>query len=246
MKLLKIVVIPLLIGCYLYLSYIRFYHFIGDINLRTPYLVNLVTIENREGKGSVKYVALGDSLSAGVGSQDIIKTFVYQYGVKLSEKYSKVSLLNLAWPGDMAEDVLNNQLPKAIEEKPDFITLLIGTNDIHNKKTEKDFQEKYQYILNQLLTKTNASIIVLTIPYLGSNKLVYPPFNFLLDYRTKQFNKIILTVVGSVSDKERIKLVDLYKETYVISKRDINYYSSDLFHPSGEGYLLWGRIINAN
>lgn len=246
MKLIKLIAFLLLILSYLWFSYIRLYHFIGDINLKSPYLENSLVIENLQGKGSVKYVALGDSLSSGVGSSNIKETFVYLFALNLSEKYEKVSLLNLAWPGDTTLEVIKNQIPQAIKEKPDYITLLIGGNDVHNKRTVTDFSKNYQYILNELLTKTNAQITVINIPYLGSSKIVYPPFNFLLNFRTRQFNQVISNLVTNLSNNSRIHFVDLYKNTYTLSKQNPNYYSSDLFHPSGEGYILWGDIINAD
>src|SRR4030066_516323 len=68
MNILKIFVLLSLIFFYLLFSYIRFYHFIGDIDLKSPYLENFLLLENQTKEGSAKYVALGDSLSAGVGS----------------------------------------------------------------------------------------------------------------------------------------------------------------------------------
>ena len=235
MKLLMLFLLLILVFCYLYFSYIHFYNFIGSVNLKSPFTQNSFVLSNSQGSGEVKYVALGDSLSAGVGSSNVNDTFVYQYALNLPKKYQKVDLLNLAYPGSTTADVVSNQLSLAVEENPDYVTLLIGTNDIHNRVSVGDFKDRYQFIINELLTKTDSKIVILTIPYLGSSKIVYPPFNFLLDFKIKQFNKIIL----DISQNERIKIVDLYKEKQMI-------YSPDLFHPSGAGYLIWSKIINAN
>lgn len=246
MRLIMFTILSLLVFAYLFFFYIRFYNFIGDIDLQSPFLENSLLLDNPKGTGSVKYVALGDSLTAGVGSQNIKNTFVYQFALELSGKFEKVVLVNFAQPGGTTEDVIRDQLSRALEEKPAYVTLLIGTNDIHNKRTVKDFREKYRYILDELLTKTDAHITVMNIPYLGSGKLVYPPFNFLLDLRTKQFNKVISSLVAGTANKDRVRFIDLYKDTYALPKQSQSYYSSDLFHPSGEGYLLWAKIINAN
>ncbi len=245
MRQIKLISFFLIIFFYLLFFYIRFYHFIGDVNLKSPYTVTSLTLDNPKGDGSVKYVALGDSLSAGVGSQNVNDTFVYRYAKNLSEKYQNVSVLNLAQPGGTTVEVINNQISQTIKFKPDYVTLLIGINDLHNKRTLGDFQKKYGFILDELLTKTDAQITVINIPYLGTSKIVYPPFNLLLDLRTKQFNNIISTVVNTKEQAGRIRYVDLYKNTYLISKQDLKYYSSDQFHPSGDGYILWGQIINA-
>jgi lysophospholipase L1-like esterase len=199
-------------------------------------------LENPQCEGSVKYVALGDSLSAGVGALDIKETFVYLYAQNLLRTYEKVNILNLAWPGDSTSEVIQNQLPAAIKEDPDYVTLMIGTNDVHNKRIISDFREKYKFILNELLTKTDAKIVVINIAYLGSSKLVLPPFSWLLNFRTKQFNDII----AGLANSDRIRLVDLYSATYWISEQNPKYYSSDLFHPSESGYEIWGQVINAH
>lgn len=204
-----------------------------------------MVLEGSVGAGSVKYVALGDSLTAGVGSSTVDETFVYSYASHLLEKHSKVEILNFAQPGGTTVDVLNYQVPQAITEQPEYITLLIGVNDIHNKRTNTDFKKKYSAILDELLTQTTAKITVIEIPYIGSSRLVYPPFNYLLNARTQLFNKTILDLVTKRANTERVQLVPLYKETYLYSKQNNQYYSADLFHPSGEGYTFWGKIINA-
>jgi lysophospholipase L1-like esterase len=246
MRLVKFTVLLALLFSYLWFSYIRFYNFIGEVNLKNPFPKNSFVLENTKKVGSIKYIALGDSLSSGVGSLDFNDTFVYLYGLNLSKTYGNVEVLNFAWPGGTTVDVINYQIPQTILEKPNYITLLIGTNDIHNKRTIEDFKEKYTFILNELLTKTEAQVAVIDIPYLGSNKIVYFPFNLLLNIRTKQFNKVILGLVNTMDVNNRIKFIDLYSNTYKLQKENPNYYSSDLFHPSNEGYILWGEIINAN
>jgi lysophospholipase L1-like esterase len=89
-----------------------------------------------------------------------------------------------------------------------------------------------------LLAKTKAQIIVINLPYLGSKDIVYPPFNFLLNFRTKQFNDII----SSLAHGDRVKLIDLYNGNQKFLQNS-KFYSSDQFHPSNEGYMLWSQLI---
>jgi lysophospholipase L1-like esterase len=240
-KILTILSLPFF---YLLFSYVRFYHYIGYTNLQSPYVNSYITLNNPQGIGEALYIPLGDSLSAGTGSDDVKKTFVYSYLENLSKTYGKVSVLNLSQPGGTTVDVINNQLSVTIKKNPQYITLLIGTNDIHNKRTLADFRSKYSFIVKELMLNTTAQITIINIPYIGSSKLVYFPLNFFLNYRTKQFNNIISDIVDGIGDKSRIRFVDLYSSTYDLSKQDPQYYSSDEFHPSGEGYVLWGKIIN--
>lgn len=186
----------------------------------------------------MKYTALGDSLTAGVGSADYRKTFPYLLAKQLSSK-SPVALINLAFPGADAHDVLTSQLPKAISDQPEFISLLIGVNDIHNLRSKTDFERDYRQIVDGIIQKTTAKLVLINIPYLGQDALVWPPYNFLFDLRTRQFNSII----AGVAQEKKIRYIDVY---HLVSFNSPDLYSSDEFHPSEKGYLLLGDVINAN
>lgn len=245
-----VIVIALIIlaSGYLIFMYARFYNTIGEINLQSPYIQKQFSLENPQKEGAVRYVALGDSLTAGVGSNSIKSTFVYQFATKLSLQFGKVEVVNLAIPGATSEDLITNQLPQVAQEKSKFsnetqyITLLIGINDIHNKVSVADYNNRLVYIVNQLLTKTDARIILISLPYLGASDVIPFPLSAVLDARTKQFNK----VTAEVEQGDRIKLIDLYTPTWQAFTENSRYYAPDHFHPSGEGYLLWGKIIHAD
>lgn len=190
----------------------------------------------------IKYVALGDSLTAGAGTQNYQDSLPFLVGANLVKTGVRVEVVNLALSGVGVKQVLNEQVPRAILEKPDFITLLIGINDIHNLVPPDSFRKDYSKIISLLTARTRAKIIVINIPYLGSDRILLPPYNALLDSKTKLFNDVIKK---EVKDKD-IRHVDLYKQTAELFKKASNLYSEDQFHPSKEGYLLWGKIINAN
>ena len=210
--------------------------------MQSPYSQARFLLDNPNMQGEVKYVALGDSLTAGVGSNDEKSTFVYQAGLKLSSQFGTVAVINLGQPGATSEDVILNQLPVAIQEQPTYVTLLIGINDVHNKVRVEDYQKRMTFIVDRLLTRTGASITLINLPYLGSADAVPFPLSIALDARTKQFNKVI----AEVGTRDRIKLIDLYTPSLKPFKTNLDYYASDHFHPSGEGYLFWGTIINAD
>lgn len=227
---------------YLYFSYIRIYDTIGNTHLTPPYKYNSFTIGNSKGEGKAKYVAMGDSLSAGVGATTVDKTIVYLFAEHLSKKYWQVNTVNYAWPGDESKDVLKNQLPQALAQNPDYVTVFIGINDIHNKREFSDYRLNMLSILDSLLVSTHAQIYVVNLPYLGANKLVVFPYSNILDIRTKQFNSIL----ESVCQNDRIHLIDLYSGSRDKLNSEKDNYAVDLFHPSDKGYLLWSKIINGD
>lgn len=233
----------LLLG-YLVVAYGGFYLFLGYKNLKSPYISNSFVIQG-VGANKVRYVALGDSLTAGVGSDNIKDTYVYGIAENLGKSGRGAEVVNLGIPGAVTSWVINFELPQAIKESPDIVTLLIGVNDIHNKSSVSTFEKNYQFILNELLTKTNSEVFAINLPYLGSKKLILPPLNYLLDLKTQQFNKAIESSVN-LAQSSRIHFIDLYTPTYDYGHNDSQYYSSDLYHPSGYGYGLWRQFLNVN
>jgi len=242
-KLLLVLLLLVLFGyIYLWASYSRIYKTIGDKHLSSPYTSNTFTVGNSSNEGRVSYVALGDSLSAGVGARKIEDTIVYAYADKLGKKFWQVNVTNLAWPGDDSEDVLKVQLPQALTKSPDYVTLFIGVNDMHNQMPLEEFRNNYSQILETLLNQTHAKIVVINIPYIGSNDLIRFPFTHYFDMRIQQYNSII----ASLAQNDRIKFIDLYQGSRKVLNQDSENYADDMFHPSAKGYLLWSQIINAN
>lgn len=224
----------LITGIYLYRIYTYFYSFLGQNQLASPISETTIMVGNQSGSRIIKYVALGDSLTEGVGVSDIKSSYPYLIAQKLSGKFN-VKLVNLAHGGDTSSDVLANQLAQAIAQKPDLITILIGINDIHNLKSLTEFENNYTQIMTNL-KKSGAIIYMLSIPYLGSDKIVFFPYNFILDFQTRQFNLI----VKKVADKFNVHYIDIYS----VQKTD-GFYSQDEFHPSKKGYNEWMKVMNA-
>ncbi len=86
----------------------------------------------------------------------------------------------------------------------------------------------YSKMLDELNNKTRAEITVINIPYIGSEQILLPPWNTLLDWRMQQFNKII----QEVAKKRSIKVIDLYTATKNQFIKSSDLYSVDQFHPA--------------
>ena len=246
MKRLKYLTV-LLIICglgFLYLnrSYAYIYDHISQKNLRSPTMNQEYILKSQTPTAqNKKYVALGDSLSAGVGANSFDQTFPYLLAEKLAQE-NNISLVNLGVPGAKTKDVISSQISQAITLNPDYLTLLIGINDIHGLIPVKKFQANFTEIINRLMTETKAKITVINIPYLGSSHLILPPYNFYFDQQTKKYNEII----QKITEQKSICYIDLYNQTKTTFAQNKKLYSSDLFHPSAEGYRLWADIIYAD
>lgn len=236
-KLIIISGVIILITIYLFFSYSHIY----DKNIRnsvSPYTTTTIFLPNFSSQKNINYIALGDSLSSGVGSSDYKKTITYIFADNLSQK-TTVNFYNLAIPGATSESLINTQLENAIKLKPDYISLFIGINDIHSLVSGKKFEKNMTYILDKLAKETRAKIIVFNLPYLGSDQLILPPYNLFFDAKTQEFNSIL----KKICTNKNLTIVDLYTPTKEIFSKNTDFYSKDGFHPSEEGYLLWGSLL---
>lgn len=80
---------------------------------------------------SVRFVALGDSLTEGVGDPvgDGWRGWAALLAPALAETADAVEFTNLAVSGAQTRDVLERQTPAALELHPDLVSVVIGVND---------------------------------------------------------------------------------------------------------------------
>ncbi len=229
------------LGYYLNRSYSYIYQVIGDAKLspvedQGTYLINN---PSHMATSTLFYVALGDSLTAGVGTESYTEILPYRLAEKLTGADRQVELSNFSVSGITTVDLVNYLVPKAIKAQPEAITILIGVNDIHNMVLADEFAKNYEEMLSRLTKETKAQIYVISIPFIGSDKLMSPFYQTLFGTRTQQFNAII----KKLADKYQVKYINLYGPTVKLFKSSGSHYSADLFHPSAAGYQLWADII---
>ena len=226
---------------YLFFSYIYIYRSIGAANLAFPDTQHFYKVGSPSATPEKTYVSLGDSLTAGVGVDTYTSSYPYLLAQSLAGK-SAIELKNFAWPGAKTKDVIAS-LPAALAQKPDIVTLLVGVNDIHDRKmTAAEFEENYRVILETLTKKTKAKIYIISIPYIGTRALFLPPFNYYFNYETTKFNDIIRRLAGEY----KLPYIDIATPTRSLFSSDATLYSIDSFHPSAAGYKLWSDILYAD
>jgi lysophospholipase L1-like esterase len=238
----KIIVVLILVAvAYLLLAHHYIYYKIKEAGLigsdkNHMYILN----ENAALSQNLTYIALGDSLTAGTGVDKYEDSYPYLVAKELSKSAGKVSLEDFSYPGFRTDDLIKNLLAPAIATNPDIVTLLIGTNDIHGNYRLATFKNNYQNILEQLTTKTRAKIYVISIPYIGSNSLLLPPWGYYLDHRTATFNQ----AVQDLAKIYKVNYIDIAESTKELLKKNGSHYAADTFHPSASGYAIWAKIIS--
>jgi lysophospholipase L1-like esterase len=218
-----------IVAIYLQFAYSHIYSYLTKYVAPSPSVTTFIFESNNN-----KYVALGDSLTYGVGTTNDSKTYPALFATR-----ANLDLVNLGIPGATTDTILN-LVPKTISLQPQIITLEIGVNDIHNHVQAKDFESKLDQIVKNL-KQSNAEIYLLTVPNLGSPKILWFPYNVIFDLRTQEYN----SVIKKIAKQYNIQVVDIYTPT----KMNFNtqqLYAVDEFHPSEKGYILWADILYAS
>jgi len=219
-------------------AYAHIYNTIGAANLLSVNNQESYIINNGMDSSNIIYVALGDSLSAGVGAEKMEDSFPYLLAEKMA-RAGKITLHARAIPGELTSNLLSDLVPLAIKDNPDIITLLIGVNDLHDFISARSFRADYDKVLERLTQETAAKIYVINIPFIGADKMMLPPYQVAFDLQTREFNSIIKELAARYS----VDYIDLYTPTVSLFKKSGDHYSADLFHPSAAGYKIWADII---
>lgn len=239
-----IAVVALLAVAYLYLAHTYIYRYIGRAHLPATDQQHSYVLNGNMATGSKKivYAALGDSLTAGVGTGCYEESYPYLISQYLAGNSQELVHLNFSYPGARSADARRDLLASVVAAQPDIITVLLGTNDVHGFVGTTEFRDNYRYILSELIGKTQAEIYVVSIPDIGSHSLVLPPYSNYFASKIVEFNGIIKSLAVDFD----LKYIDLATPTADLLQKDGTHYAADLFHPSATGYAAWAKIIYDN
>ena len=133
--------------------------------------------------------------------------------------------------------MLRSQLQNGVQKSPHLVTLGIGINDIGHGFTIEQFGKNYDEILNTLKQKTTAKIVVTNIPDISSAPRIPDWMRSEYQRQIEQFNQRL----EEVARRHEVTIFDVF----TITRRELpshpEYFSSDGFHPSDEGYELWAE-----
>jgi acyl-CoA thioesterase I len=185
--------------------------------------------------GPIVYVALGDSTGSGVGATN--GGYVARLFRRLEEHRAGSELVNLCVSGATTEDVLRAQLRRGVEKSPDLVTVGIGINDVGHNFSLEQFAKNYEEILSTLKEQTQAEIIVTNIPDVSSAPRIPASMRAEYQRQIESFNARL----EEIARRHEVTIFDIF----TITRRELpshrEYFSSDGFHPSDEGYELWAE-----
>ena len=185
--------------------------------------------------GPIVYVALGDSTGSGVGARN--GGYVARLFNHVLENRAGSELANLCVSGATSEDVIRGQLQPGIDESPDLVTVGIGINDIGHGFTIEQFANNYDQILSSLKEKTDAAIVVTNIPDISSAPRIPASMRAEYQRQIESFNQRL----EEIARRHEVTIFDIFTVTRRELPSHPEYFSSDGFHPSDEGYELWAE-----
>ena len=187
-----------------------------------------------EQREALVYAALGDSTGAGVGARQ-----GGGYVARLFERIERARpgsrLVNLSVSGATTEHVLSHQVGRLAEGgAPSLVTLGIGINDLQRLMLE-EYERNLAEIVRRVRAATAAPFVLTNIPDITCAPAVPEFMRAEVRKRIDAFNAALARVAAGHS----LTLVDVYTKSRELLPARPDFFCSDLFHPSDEGYQFW-------
>jgi lysophospholipase L1-like esterase len=178
-----------------------------------------------------RYVAIGDSQTEGLWDVDdsgALVGFADRLARAVDSHYPGLVYANLAVRGKRISDLLDDQLPTALDLAPDLITVCIGMNDV--TRPGRNFGQAIAElrVLYDRLACSGATVVTTTFPDLAR----ILPIGRVLAARVERINHEI----RSAADRYAFRLVDLYRAP---SMTHPDTWSADRVHGSAKGHMLF-------
>jgi lysophospholipase L1-like esterase len=180
------------------------------------------------------YVALGDSLSEGLGDFGFAESRVHsgwadRLAMLLAREAKKHNhdfhYANMAIRGAKIADIMGIQLERALAEKPDLVTVMAGQNDLLSStenmpKLERQFREGIQKL------KDAGCTVIVSNTINPIHLMVFRPLARLATVMTEMIERVAKELDVPVHDVHRIE-----------SLADVAYWAEDMVHFSGPGHI---------
>jgi len=188
----------------------------------------------------LQYVALGDSFTIGTSVQPA-ERFPDQLVAALGTTAPTLELVaNLGVNGYTSADLARDELPALAELEPEFVTVLIGVNDVVQGVPIETYESTVVTILGALLTRLPADrIVTVAIP-----DYTVTPAGADYGDPAQQHDAIVASnaVMERLAEARGIAYVDIF-EVSLRAADDRSLVADDGLHPSGTQYALWVERI---
>jgi lysophospholipase L1-like esterase len=166
------------------------------------------------------WVALGDSMSQGIGARSFEGGWVGQLRDRLAADGRAHRVVNLSVTGARVRDVIDHQLPqlRALGVEPDLVTVLIGANDMLFRRRRAAAVGAFGELIDQLPARRTV---------MG-----------LLPQRSPE-SVAINRLISAARDAGRLRATEVFTGGWSDIRGTL---AEDFFHPNERGY---GQIADA-
>lgn len=168
--------------------------------------------------GGPLWVALGDSLTLGVGAPQHDRGWVGQVRGRLAATGHPHRVVNLAVSGATVRDLVERQLPVLEDFDADLVTVMIGSNDLTRPSDRRKLVERFETMLRRL----PAGAVVTTLP------------------NPTRVAARVNEALGRIGPRRRLVPVEL-RDPRTASWR--GRLAADHFHPNEQGYRAIADVV---
>jgi lysophospholipase L1-like esterase len=190
---------------------------------------------------TLRYVALGDSYTIGTAVGDAAERWPDRLVAALGGAAPVLELVaNLGVNGFTSRDVIEVELPRLDELRPEFASVLVGVNDVGQGVPAATFRANAAHILDALRGRLPANRIVTV----ATPDYTVTPQGAAYGDPAEQSAGIAANnaILRELADERGIAFVDVWD----LSRRaaaDRSLVADDGLHPSGAQYALWVEQI---
>jgi lysophospholipase L1-like esterase len=181
-----------------------------------------------------RFVALGDSLTAGrgdVGPDGRHMGWARRLADMLSAQCpARCELTNLAADGADVATVLNRQLPQVVALQPDLISLTVGMNDVRLREFDPNTFTAGLGKLLAALAATGATVLTCTLPDVSAVVELPAEYVVIAQQRLRQASDIIRS--------QSLRCRALCLDTWAMpdAATDPALFTADRLHPNADGH----------
>lgn len=187
----------------------------------------------------IRYVALGDSYTIGTSVGEA-ERWPNQFVARLAGRVDLELVANLGVNGFSSADLIDVELPRLAALRPEFVTVLIGVNDVVRSVPREAYRANVKVILEALLQRlpANRIVVVSTPDYTRTRSGA--AFGDPVQQRAAiaDFNAI----ERAEAEQRGIAFVDISSVADAVSG-DASLVAYDGLHPSGKQYAAWVDLI---
>jgi acyl-CoA thioesterase I len=194
-------------------------------------------VERPGGHRTLKYLALGDSYTIGTGASDESHSWPAIIAERLGAEVT-----NPAVNGYTTQDLIQRELRLVETVMPDFVTILIGVNDLVQGRSPEQYRKSLTTIYDAVADLTNtkgARVAAVSIP---NWSYVPAAADFGGKDHVERLTRIFNDVAREESTRRGFAWIDIGEaSTSAIGSK--GWIASDGLHPGDAQYAVWAEAI---